>query len=92
MGLELQPYSVAYGSNPFVRSWALGLLKPWPGPHTSTLDSKPIRHAILLCTSHDSLPETCPADASWSGTLLLGDALSWLLGIALENIAAEHPF
>ena len=26
--LELQPYSVAYGPNSFVQSWALGLLKP----------------------------------------------------------------
>ena len=29
LGHELQPYSVAHGSNPFVLSWALGLLRPW---------------------------------------------------------------
>ena len=55
------------------------------------LNSKPIRHAILLCTSHGSLLETCPADASMSRTLMLGDAISRLPGIALGNITAERP-
>ena len=50
-----------------------------------------IRHAILLCISHDSLPETCLADTSWLGVLLLGDAVSRLPDIAMGNIVAEHP-
>ena len=47
-----------------------------PKPYTSMLNSEPIGHAILLCISHSSLPETYLADTSWSGTLLLKDAVS----------------
>ena len=54
------------------------------------LNSEPIGHAILLCISHSSLPETYLADTSWSGTLLLKDAVSWLPNIALRNIAIER--